>query len=185
MLKFWAESPTQPPEITCKNFQQALSDYENSGNQLARPYFQAILVGLLKNAGQFKSAQQIIESTLLETTNTGEEFFTAELFRLKGELALTQNPPDYSTAETFFIQAYEHANHQKSNSLALRAIISLTHLLTVNTKKNNTPYTFQTSLANTKKQLENLLNQFSDDERTADTAAAEQLLASLVEHTPV
>lgn len=184
MLRSWAESPTQPPEITCENFQQALSDYENSGNQLARPYFQAILVGLLKNAGQFKRAQQIIESTLLETSSTGEDFFTAELLRLKGELALTQNPPDYAAAESRFIQAYEHANHQNSNALSLRAIISLTQLLSTKTKKNNAPHKFKTPLSYAKEQLNNLLNQFSDSNHTTDTLAAAQLLTSLEEHSP-
>lgn len=184
MLKAWAESPTQPPEVTCKNFQHALSDYENSGNRLARPYFQAIHVGLLKQAGQLKPAQQIIESTLLETRNTGEEFFTAELYRLKGELTLTQIPPDYASAETLFIQAYEHATHQKSNSLALRAITSLTHLLSIKSMANTHPYNFNTSLPKARRQLKDLLKQFSDENCTADCLAASQLLQSLDEHTP-
>ncbi|MDX2465070.1 MAG: hypothetical protein QNK31_11250, partial [Porticoccus sp.] len=184
MLKAWAESPVQPPEVTCENFQHALSDYENSGNRLARPYFQAVLVGLMKNAGQFKTAQQIIESALLETTNTGEDFFTAELLRLKGELALTQIPPDYSSAETLFIQACEHANRQKSNALALRAITSLIQLLAGKTNKQNIANNFESSLTDAKNQLKDLLMQFSGDEHNADIITAEKLLSAIDEHTP-
>lgn len=184
MLKAWAESPTQPPEITCKIFQQALTDYENSGNRLARPYFQSVLIGLLQDSGQLTLAQQIIETALLETSHNGEVFFTAELLRLQGELYLAQRPADHTAAESLFIQAFEHAKHQQSNALALRAITSLTKLLSTKTTNHNIAGVFQISLQDATKQLETLLNQFSDDIRTADTDAAAQLLAASRNHSP-
>jgi predicted ATPase len=137
MLKAWAESPNQPPEVTCQIFQEALRDYENSGNQLARPYFQAVLVDLLQNAGQHFAGLEIIDQTLLETSRNGEEFFTAELLRLKGELSLTQDSPDYCAAESLFIQAYQQAKQQKSNALALKALTSLAQLLGKTALENN------------------------------------------------
>lgn len=179
MLKAWAESKNHPPEVTCQTFQDALKDYEKSGNRLALSYYQAVLAGLYQDAEQFEDAQRVIDSTLLETASSGEAFFTAELLRLKGELAMTQAPADYSSAEALFIQAHEQANHQKSNSLALRAMTSLTRLLSLDLSESNNPPQLQTSLVGAKEQLKNLLNLFSDDACTADSIAAEQLLASL------
>lgn len=181
MLKAWAESPTQTPELTCENFQQALADYENSGNRLARPYFQAILIGLLQTAGQVALAEHYVETALQETAHNGETFFDAELIRLKGELALAQNPADVSAAEDLFIQAYEYARQQAANALALRAITSLTRLLCTEPTDNRRNMNFKTSREDAGNQLSQLLALFSDNRCTADILVAEQLLASLQE----
>ena len=179
MLKAWSESLNQHPEVTCQTFQQALHDYERSGNRLALSYFRAVLADLYRAAGQLENAQRVLETALSEASDTGEGFFTAELLRLKGELALSLNSQDDVNAESFFIHAYEHAIRQDSPTLALRAATSLVRL--ISRQKNDTAATnrLQTPLDEAKIHLNNLLALFIEDKCTADAVIAEQLLSSL------
>ena len=179
MLKAWSESLNQHPEVTCQTFQQALHDYERSGNRLALSYFRAVLADLYRAAGQLENAQRVLETALSEAGDTGEGFFTAELLRLKGELALSLNSQDDVNAESFFIHAYEHAIRQDSPTLALRAATSLVRL--ISRQKNDTAATnrLQTPLDEAKNCLNDLLALFTEDKCTADVVIAEQLLSSL------
>ncbi len=128
MLKAWSESTKQPAEIICKRFQQALHDYEKSGNRLARSYFQAILAELLHNAGETDKARQTIESALRETTFTGERFFTAELLRIKGNFAIENDTGAYSLAEQYLNESLIIAKQQNAHALVLRTEASLAKL---------------------------------------------------------
>ncbi len=181
MLKTWSEAANQAPEVTCQAFQQALNDYEKSGNRLARSYFQSILTGLYQQAGKLEEAQRVIEIALRESS-TGEGFFNAELLRLKGELVLAQHQPDYAAAENFFIDAHVHACSQNANALALRAATSLAHLLNSQKQKGRTGTALRTSLDEAKTRLKICLNQFTDEKRTADILIAQQLLATVNRH---
>ena len=58
---------------------------------------------------------------------TAEHWFEAELYRLKGELALRQN--DSKGARSCFERAIEIARAQDARSLELRATMSLARLL--------------------------------------------------------
>jgi len=59
---------------------------------------------------------------------TGERFYEAELYRIRGELLLTQAAPDEAGAEASFRKAIEVAQHQSAKSLDLRAAASLARL---------------------------------------------------------
>lgn len=179
MLKAWSESLNHPLEVTCQTFQQALNDYERSGNRLALSYFRAILTTLYQTAGQLENAQRVIETALNEANDTGEGFFSAELLRLKGELVLALNSQDDVNAESFFIRAYQHAISQDSHTLALRAATSLARL--VSAQENNTASLnrLQTPLDEAKNHLGKLVDLFTEERCTADIVIAEQLLATL------
>jgi len=183
MLKAWADSSNHPPEVTCETFQQALNDYKRSGNRLARPYFQAVLVDLYKNAGQLENAQQVIEASLRESASTGEGIFTAELLRLKGELALGQNMPDYVTAETLFIHADAQACKQHADALSLRASTSLTRLLSTVANDDSISFIPQTPLLESRNRLQILLEKFPEDKPCTDIIEAQRVLSAL--HKPI
>jgi predicted ATPase len=59
----------------------------------------------------------------------GERWWEAELYRLRGELRLKQNPSEPSEAQNSFERAIEVAGQQGANLLKLRAIVSLAQLL--------------------------------------------------------
>ena len=64
--------------------------------------------------------------TLVETT--GERWYEAELYRLKGELLLQQHADHQAEAETCFHHAIEIARNQQAKSFELRAATSLARL---------------------------------------------------------
>ena len=71
----------------------------------------------------------MLEEALTLAGETGERFWEAELYRLKGEFLLARSRESQAQAEASFRQAVERARHQKAKSLELRALISLSRLL--------------------------------------------------------
>ena len=64
--------------------------------------------------------------TLVDTT--GERWYEAEIYRLKGELLLQQNADNQADAETCFQHAISIAQSQQAKSWELRAATSLARL---------------------------------------------------------
>lgn len=74
---------------------------------------------------------RVIAEALTLADETGERFYTAELFRLKGELLLQQVPADVRQAEICFERALDISRHQGTRgtrALELRAATSLARL---------------------------------------------------------
>jgi predicted ATPase len=65
---------------------------------------------------------------LAHVEHTGERYYEAEVYRLKGALLLRQAAPDRSQAEACFQQALTVARHQEAKLLELRATMSLARL---------------------------------------------------------
>ncbi len=61
-------------------------------------------------------------------STTGERWYEAELYRLKGELLLQQSSDNQAEAEACFQQALDVARHQQAKSFELRAATSLARL---------------------------------------------------------
>lgn len=138
MLKAWSESKEQEIEKVCEQFIQALHDYEQSGNRLARSYFQAILAELLHEAGDIDKAQQTIESALRESAITGEGFFTAELLRIRGTLAYAQDANNYPLTEEYLNESLAIAELQNAKALISRTESSLAKLSKKSATHENT-----------------------------------------------
>src|SRR5262249_51794688 len=64
--------------------------------------------------------------TLVETT--GERWYEAEIYRLKGALLVQQNTANQAEAETCFHHALDIARNQQAKSFELRAATSLARL---------------------------------------------------------
>jgi predicted ATPase len=60
--------------------------------------------------------------------HTGERYWEAEVYRLKGDLLLRQSVPDAPQAEACFQQALAVACRQQAKSWELRAAMSLSRL---------------------------------------------------------
>ena len=69
-----------------------------------------------------------IEDAQKFASTSGELFWQAELFRLKGELLLRQSDPSVQAAEESFCKALKIAQDQDATMLELRAATSLARL---------------------------------------------------------
>ena len=68
---------------------------------------------------------RVLEEALTTADSTGERYYEAELYRLKGEQLRSSEVAD---AEDCFNQSIRIAQRQKARSLELRAVMSLSRL---------------------------------------------------------
>jgi predicted ATPase len=71
----------------------------------------------------------MVESGLAVATDTGQHFYDAGLYHLKGELLLATDPASSAEAEALFCRALNIARAQEAKSFELRAATSLARLL--------------------------------------------------------
>ncbi|HEY7493264.1 MAG TPA: AAA family ATPase, partial [Candidatus Tectomicrobia bacterium] len=111
--------------------QQGLAAYQATGTALLQPYFLALLAEAYWSAGQAEGGLSVLTEALRLVENTGERWYQAELYRLKGELlcmAEDGEQPAALTAEACFHQALAIARQQQAKSLELRATLGLARL---------------------------------------------------------
>ena len=100
--------------------------------------------------------------------DTGERFWEAELYRLKGELLLRHTIPNEHQAAACFQQALDVARHQQAKSLELRAAMSLSRLWQQQGKR-----------AEARELLAPIYGWFTEGFDTADLQEAKALLEEL------
>jgi predicted ATPase len=101
---------------------------------------------------------------------TGERWYEAELYRLKGELLLQHTGSDASQAEPCFQHALAIARRQQAKSLELRAAMSLARL-----------WQQQGQRSEAHKLLAPIYSWFTEGFDTADLEEAKALLEELGE----
>ncbi len=123
---------------------QGASVRKATGTALRLPYYQANLVVTYKKSGLVDDGLSQLEKSFATVARTGERWWEAELYRLRGELLLQQedqkgksetnlHPPFLTSqtaaqAEACFQKAIAIAQGQHAKSLELRATTSLAHL---------------------------------------------------------
>jgi predicted ATPase len=107
---------------------QGVTAWRSTGAALVMPTYLATLAEVYGKAGQLTDAQALLREALVIVEDTGERFWEAELYRLKGTLLLQQNVRDEQQAAACFHQALNIARHQQAKSLELRAATSLARL---------------------------------------------------------
>jgi predicted ATPase len=138
--------------------QQGLAAYRAMGTELRLTWALALLAEAYGKGGQVEEGLSVLAEALATVDSTGERFYEAELYRLKGELTLNQSsvqrlvssvehphsarplrrgafrlpPPSGGNpqleAEACFLKAIEIAQKQQAKSLELRAVMSLSRL---------------------------------------------------------
>jgi adenylate cyclase len=78
--------------------------------------------------GQFAEGLQAVDEGLALADSMGEYCWQSELFRVRGELLLRQNPDNPAAAEEAFAQALASARRLQARSGELRAAVSLARL---------------------------------------------------------
>ncbi|MBI3757133.1 MAG: hypothetical protein HY267_04070 [Deltaproteobacteria bacterium] len=69
---------------------QGLAAYRATGAELQRPSFLALLAEAHGKVGQAEEGLTVVAEALAMVDGTGERFYEAELYRVKGELLLAQ-----------------------------------------------------------------------------------------------
>jgi predicted ATPase len=124
---------------------QGLATHRATGAELSRPFYLALLTEAHGKVGQAEEGLSVLVEALAHVHKTGERFYEAELYRLKGQLTLQKfqvsgsgfqvpesaesevRSPE-SEAEECFWEAIEIARRQQAKSLELRAVMSLSRL---------------------------------------------------------
>ena len=165
--------------------------YGVTGAEAFRPFHLALLAEAYGKVGHIKEGLTALAEALAIVDRTGERFYEAELYRLKGTLTLQQEArgwrletspssaqasslkPQVSRevereAEGYFLKAIEIARKQQAKSLELRAVMSLSRLWQQQGKKTEAH-----------EMLAEIYNWFTEGFDTKDLQEAKALLDSL------
>jgi len=107
---------------------EGLTAYRATGADVTVMSFLGLLAEAYRKSGELEQGDVALLEALAQVEKTGERWYEAELYRLKGELLLSQDEPDASQVETCFQRAIEIARNQSAKSWELRATISLARL---------------------------------------------------------
>jgi predicted ATPase len=140
ILRGWALAEQGQEGIA--QIRHGLNAWRATGAELQRPYFLALLAEAYGKVGQSEEGLSVLAEALAAVEKTGERYWEAELYRLKGELLLRQGTgrggsrtAPTEEAEACFYQAIQIANRQSAKSLEFRAVVSLSRLLQTQGKK--------------------------------------------------
>jgi predicted ATPase len=128
----WALAEQGQGEEGIAQIRQGLAAYRETGAKLTGPYFLALLAEVYGTGGQVAEGMSAVVEALAAVDKTGERFYEAELYRLKGELTLQSESQSRESrtreAAACFHKAIEIACKQQAKSLELRASTSLARL---------------------------------------------------------
>jgi predicted ATPase len=89
------------------------------------PYFETRLACAYQQVGRVGEALQLLDETRESMVKTGECWWEAEVYRLKGEFLLSRSENDSAAARSCFEKALEIAREGGVRSLEMRATASL------------------------------------------------------------
>jgi len=146
---------------------RGVDSYRATGAGLALPYYLSILGDAYLQAGRSDDARDALDEGLAIAERSDELCQKAELYRLKGELAL-RNGSQPGKAEEHFRQAIATARVQRSKAWELRATTSLARLLQQTDRRDDA-----------RQMLSDTYRQFTEGFDTPDLTHAKALLDEL------
>jgi predicted ATPase/DNA-binding winged helix-turn-helix (wHTH) protein len=179
-LRGWALAAQGQGEAGVAQMRAGLAALQDMGTKRERPYYLALLADAYGQAGQAEAGLQVLAEALTAVDNTGERFYEAELYRLKGELLCLQTAtagrpgrapgvsPRLAEVEACVQQALDIARGQQAKWLELRAAMSLSRLWQPQGKR-----------AEAREILVEVYGWFTEGFDTADLQKAKALLAEL------
>jgi predicted ATPase len=147
---------------------EGLAAQRATGQELTRPGFLGFLAEAHGKIGQDEEGLTVLAEALALVAKTGERFYEAELYRIKGDLLLKQAAPNEDEAESCFHQAIDIAQHQSAKSWELRAATSLARLWQKQGKREEA-----------RKLLADIYGWFTEGFDTGDLKEAKALLEEL------
>jgi class 3 adenylate cyclase/predicted ATPase len=135
ILQGWARTEQGQSEEGISQIRQGLAINQAAGAGIFQPYHLALLAEAYGKAGQAKEGLVVLAEALTVVDKSGERFYEAELYRLKGELTLqrgklqdSRSQDTEAEAEGCYLKAIDVARRQQAKSLELRATMSLARL---------------------------------------------------------
>ena len=108
--------------------QRGFTAWEATEAEVLRPYYLTLLAERCRERGDVATGLRLLDDALETAQRSGERNYEAEMYRLQGELLLSQEAPDFVKAEAALEQAHTLAHDQQAKSLELRAAMSLSRL---------------------------------------------------------
>jgi adenylate cyclase len=181
IFRGWALTEQGSHHEGIAEIRQGLAACRATGAVLFRPMYLAFLIDSCWKAEQTEEGLRVVEEAFAAGDKTGERVFEAEVYRLKGALALQSNssaslrqvsshqlPDPQAEAGACFRKAIEIARQQTAKLFELRATTSLARL-----------WQRQGKSAEAHQGLAGICDSFSDGFDTADLQEAKQLLEEL------
>jgi predicted ATPase len=168
IIRGWAVAAEGDLEAGTAALQEGLTDLRAAGADVRRSYFLALLADISARSGRTEAAQSTIAQAIAFAEESGERWWAADLYRLKGELLLAQSRANCAEAEACFHRALEVARSQSAKAFELRAATSLARL-----------WAEQGKLAQASDLLAPVYGWFTEGFDTADLKGAKALLNEL------
>jgi DNA-binding winged helix-turn-helix (wHTH) protein/predicted ATPase len=128
LLSGWVLAMQGHGEEGMAQIRQGLAAYRKLGMAMEDPYFLALLAEASASAGRVQDGKAVLAEALALIPSGRGFFYEAELYRLQGELCLSQSASEEQRAEGSFCRALEIARRQAAKALELRAATSLSRL---------------------------------------------------------
>ena len=135
ILWSWALAAQGRSEEGLAQLHQGLRTFRATGAQLQQPSWLALLAEAYGWAGQAAQGLEAVAEALAIMDTTGERYYAAEVYRLKGEL-LWQAGTEPKVAEIPLLHALTVARQQEAKAWELRAAVSLSRLWQQQSQRN-------------------------------------------------
>jgi adenylate cyclase len=155
------------PKTALPGLTRGLDAYRSTGASLALPYYFSLLGSAMNGCNRLGDASAALNEGLSAVAASEERCHEAELHRLAGDLALSEDT-NADMAEDHYRQALDIARKQNSKAWELRAAASLAQFYS---KRDRQAEAHQT--------LSNCLSGFTEGFDMPDLRDAQTLLASL------
>jgi predicted ATPase/DNA-binding winged helix-turn-helix (wHTH) protein len=189
----WALTEQSCQEEGIEQMRQGLAGHQATGTEVLLPHFLALLAEALGKSGQAEEGLRISEEALAVADRNGEGYYRAELYRIKGNLLVSQatnrgvsraatggkavfesEPAMFLEAEGCFNQSAMIAQQQKAKSLELRAVMSIARL-----------YQHQGKKKEARQLLTQIYDRFTEGFDTVDLRGAKAMLDGLSEEVRI
>jgi class 3 adenylate cyclase/predicted ATPase len=104
---------------------QGIAAKNAQGSVLNQPFFLSLLAASCERAGKAEEALSLLAEAFAIAERTGERWFEAELYRLRGDWLLVHGGGKEAEAETCFHRALAVAHQQEAKMWELRSVVSL------------------------------------------------------------
>ena len=126
VMKGWTLSEQGHEQEGIDLMREGLAALDATATALVRPHFLGLLAEALSKLNRIDEAFALLDEATTMVSNTGERYYEAELYRLKGELLMMKDKR--TDAEGCFKRSLEIAESQKAKSWQLRTEMSLARL---------------------------------------------------------
>jgi predicted ATPase len=168
IFQSWALGMQTKANSSISQICQSIDHLDKMGFKQFRPNALSLLAEVCLLNGQAEKGLKALEEAQVFMNNNDERYWEAEIYRLKGELLLSQSIENQSGAESCFQEALNVSRHQQTKSLELRATTSLSRLWQSQEKKEEA-----------RRLLSEIYGWFTEGFDTADLKDAKKLLEEL------